>query len=67
MQAIRNVTFADALVSVFALQTAMVATFAAEGEAGERQYMNGATGGGGFLLTPGVGSYKVVGAAKGVD
>lgn len=66
LQAIRNVTFADALVSVFALQTAMVATFAAEGEAGEMHSMNVATGAVVFLLTLGLGIYMIVRAAKGL-
>lgn len=32
VQALRNINFTDALVSVFAMQTAMIATFSAEGD-----------------------------------
>lgn len=66
LQAARNVSFADALVSVFALQMAMIATFTEGGDIGEMGTFNIITGAAVFLLTLGMGIYMTVRAAYGL-
>lgn len=61
-----NVSFADALVSVFALQMAMIATFTEGGDIGEMGTFNIITGAAVFLLTLGMGIYMTVRAAYGL-
>ncbi len=62
VQAFRNINLTDALVSIFALQTALIAAFGGEGQSSMRP-MNIATGAVIFALTLGIGIYMIVHAA----
>lgn len=62
LQALRNISFADALVSVFALQIAMQATFGGSGESSMRA-LNIAMGIVVFAFTLGLGIYMIVRSA----
>ena len=66
LQAARNVSFADALVSVFALQMAMVATFTEGDDIGEMGTLNIVIGAAVFLLTLGMGVYMTIRAVLGL-
>ena len=61
VRAIRNINFADALVSVLALQTAMFRAFSPESDLG---YLNAVTGGVVCLLTVLMGVLMVISANK---
>lgn len=63
VRAIRNINFADALVSVLALQTAMFRAFSPDGNYG---YLNAVTGGIVCLLTVLMGVLMVIAANKNI-
>lgn len=63
LQALRNISFADAVVSIFALQISMVATF---GSGEEMWPLNVAVGAAVVLCTAGMGIYMMIRSACGL-
>ena len=63
LQSLRNISFADALLSVFALQIAMVATFGGGENMGTLNIITGAAV---FLITLGMGIYMIARSARGL-
>lgn len=64
VQALKNINFADALVSIFALQVTMLATLSAGDNPDYMTGMNIITGAAVFLATIGMGIYMIVRALK---
>ncbi len=61
-QSLRNLNLTDAMVSLYALQTALIATFGIEGN--DMAFMNMATGIAVTLLTIGIGIFMIVKSKK---
>ncbi len=63
-QCLRNVNLTDAVVSIYALQTALIATFSTEAEFGSMRYMNFISGVAVVVVTIAVGVYMIAKSKK---